>query len=124
MAHHNVLDVISCTGCFCVGCSNDVALRLQEDSFVTSFPPGWRFMKVWETATRQDAELLVHVFRCCCSAVSTLLLLPRGAPQLLNRLTPPNPPPYHPEPVARCTCLVAALASASLCRCHFRQLCA
>ena len=93
VAHHNVLDVISCTGCFCVGCSNDVALRLQEDSFVTSFPPGWRFMKVWETATRQDAELLVHVFRCCCSAVSTLLLLPRGAPQLLNRLTPPNPQP-------------------------------
>ena len=43
-----------------------MALRLQEDSFVTGFPPGWRFMKVWETATRQDAELLVHVFRASC----------------------------------------------------------
>jgi hypothetical protein len=43
-----------------------VALRLREDSFVTGFPPGWRFVKIWETATRQDAELLVHAFRAMC----------------------------------------------------------
>ncbi len=47
-------------------CSNDVALRLREDSFVTGFPPGWRFVKIWETVTRQDAELLVHAFRAMC----------------------------------------------------------
>ncbi len=46
--------------------SNDVAMRLREDSFVTGFPPGWKFVKVWETSTRQDAELLVHAFRAIC----------------------------------------------------------
>ena len=43
-----------------------MAQRLKEHSFVTSFPPGWRFVKIWETATRQDAELLVHAFRAIC----------------------------------------------------------
>ncbi len=33
---------------------------------MTGFPPGWKFMKIWETATRQDAELLVHAFRAIC----------------------------------------------------------
>jgi hypothetical protein len=41
-------------------------MRLREDSFLTGFPPGWRFMNIWETATRQDAELLVHAFRAIC----------------------------------------------------------
>jgi hypothetical protein len=41
-------------------------MRLREDSFVTSFPPGWQFVKIWETETRQDAELLVHAFRAIC----------------------------------------------------------
>jgi hypothetical protein len=41
-------------------------MRLRDDSFVTGFPPGWRFVNIWDTATRQDAELLVHAFRAIC----------------------------------------------------------
>ncbi len=46
--------------------SNDLALRLQEEPFVTAYPLGWRYECVWETVTRQDAELLLKVFRAVC----------------------------------------------------------
>lgn len=49
-----------------MGCSNDLALRLQEEPFVTAYPLGWRYECVWETVTRQDAELLLKVFRAVC----------------------------------------------------------
>lgn len=41
-------------------------MRLQEEPFVAAFPPGWHYECVWETVTRQDAELLVKVFRAVC----------------------------------------------------------
>jgi hypothetical protein len=47
-------------------CSNDLALRLQEEPFVAAFARGWRYECVWETVTRQDAELLLKVFRAVC----------------------------------------------------------
>jgi hypothetical protein len=64
--------------------SYDLALRLHEEPFVTAFPLGWRYECVWETGTRQDAELLLKVFRdvCCecapagCSGACELVLLP------------------------------------------------
>ena len=48
--------------------SNDLAVRLQEDSFITAFATGWRYECVWETVTRQDADLLLKVFRAVCGA--------------------------------------------------------
>ena len=59
-------------------------MRLHEEPFVTAFPLGWRYECVWETGTRQDAELLLKVFRdvCCecapagCSGACELVLLP------------------------------------------------
>jgi hypothetical protein len=70
-----------------VFCSDDLAMRLQEEPFVVAFPIGWRYECVWETVTRQDAELLLKVFRdvcgaCApagCSAACELVLLPLPA---------------------------------------------
>ena len=52
--------------------SNDLALRLREQPFVTAFSPGWRYECVWETETRQDAELILKVFRSVCCACQPL----------------------------------------------------
>ena len=48
---------------YCVGCSSDLAVQLQQDSPVAAFNGGWFYECVWETSTRQDAELMFKVFR-------------------------------------------------------------
>ena len=54
---------------------------------MAAFATGWRYECVWETVTRQDAELLLKVFRTVCAACvpvgcggsCELLLLPLQA---------------------------------------------
>ena len=46
-----------------MGFSHDLPVRLREEAFTAAFIDGWRFECVWETTTRQDAELIVKVFR-------------------------------------------------------------
>ncbi len=68
--------------------SSDLAMRLQEQPFVAAFPLGWRYECVWETATRQDAELLLKVFRAvccqCCAPGCELTQLP--LPSILHAM--------------------------------------
>ena len=64
VVHHPELDRCYGSGrAYCVGCCNDIAVRLQEDAFVATFIDGWSYECVWGTSTRQDSELIVKVFR-------------------------------------------------------------
>ncbi len=67
-------------------CSDDLAVRLQEEPFVAAFPMGWHYECVWETVTRQDAELLLKVFRAVCSTCA-----PAGCPAACELVLLPLP---------------------------------
>ena len=92
---------------YCVGCSSDLAVQLQQDSLVAAFNGGWFYECVWETSTRQDAELMFKVFRQGFQRVM-LRENTRACHQTLC-VTP------LVDPYADPTCSAAALAIASLC---------
>ncbi len=64
IAHHPELARRYGSDCaYCVGFSHDLPVRLREEAFTAAFIDGWRYECVWEATTRQDAELIVKVFR-------------------------------------------------------------
>ncbi len=52
-----------------VGHTGDLSRRLEDSSYVTCFPPGWKYVATYETEGKDDAHLLESAVLHCCRDV-------------------------------------------------------